>query len=46
MGNLLLCSVPDRIDFAIVERLKKFDCSTVQALLGVLIAVKRSDFSL
>ena len=25
---LLLCSVPDRIDFAIVERLRKFNCSS------------------
>ena len=25
---LLLCSVPDRIDYASVERLRKFNCSS------------------
>ena len=43
---LLLCSVPDRIDFAIVERLRKFSCSSPVTCRYFLIAFEQSDFSL
>ena len=41
---LLLRSVPDCIDFAFVERLRKFNCSS--PFRYFLIAVEQSDFSL
>ena len=40
------CSVPDRIDFAIVERMRKFNCSSPFTCRYLLIAVEQSDFSL
>ena len=40
----LLCSVPDHIDFAFVERLRKFNCSS--PLRYFLIAVDQSGVSL
>ena len=40
---VVLCSVTDRIDFAIVERLRKFNCSI--PFRYFLIAIEQSDFS-
>ena len=41
---LLLCSVPDHIDFGVVEMLRKFNCSS--PFRYFLIAVEQSDFHL
>ena len=38
---LLLCSVPDGIDFAFVERLRKFNCSSPFRIFLIAVEPKK-----